>query len=603
MHWASRFMFVFLCSLVTIANIHAQQAVQIAGLQANPELRWQRTSPTPPQPDGPVLYQLLFTASGTPGTVPAFDTNPRHLTNSPITVNGSNVVIGGGSGLTINGGSGVMTFANGQTFPASGLPNLGGEVTGPPGTTVVSNAVSTNTANAIVRRDGSGNFLAGTVTLNGNLALPNTTSATVGVLTLGGTPFLHNFGTFSTFLGASAGNFTMSGGYNSGFGSGALSSNTSGSFNSAFGSGTMIFNTIGSSNTAFGYNTLFMNTSANFNTAFGTAAMFYTTTGSNNDAFGNRALLLNTTGASNSAFGDNALTSNTTASNNSAFGNVALGANTSGVNNAAFGAAALSGSTTGSNNSAFGTNSLRLKTSGDGNTAVGFLALGTLATGSFNTAIGLGAGNALTGVESYNIYIGNNGVAGESRVIRIGDNSQGEAFIAGISGATVATGVPVLVDSSGRLGTTTSSRRYKQDIADLGGESDILMKLRPVAFYYKPELDSTHTRQYGLVAEEVAQIAPGLVVFDQDGKPQTVRYHFVNAMLLNEVQKQRRMIEAQQSENEAQKQQIQAMQEQMEALREQNSLMQQQMKAVMLRLAAVEKSAQSSTVEALALNK
>src|SRR5579859_2478213 len=577
MHWASRFMFVFLCSLVTIANIHAQQAVQIAGLQANPELRWQRTSPTPPQPDGPVLYQLLFTASGTPGTVPAFDTNPRHLTNSPITVNGSNVVIGGGSGLTINGGSGVMTFANGQTFPASGLPNLGGEVTGPPGTTVVSNAVSTNTANAIVRRDGSGNFLAGTVTLNGNLALPNTTSATVGVLTLGGTPFLHNFGTFSTFLGASAGNFTMSGGYNS-----------------AFGSGTMIFNTIGSSNTAFGYNTLFMNTSANFNTAFGTAAMFYTTTGSNNDAFGNRALLLNTTGASNSAFGDNALTSNTTASNNSAFGNVALGANTSGVNNAAFGAAALSGSTTGSNNSAFGTNSLRLKTSGDGNTAVGFLALGTLATGSFNTAIGLGAGNALTGVESYNIYIGNNGVAGESRVIRIGDNSQGEAFIAGIRGATVATGVPVLVDSSGRLGTTTSSRRYKQDIADLGGESDILMKLRPVAFYYKPELDSTHTRQYGLVAEEVAQIAPGLVVFDEDGKPETVRYHFVNAMLLNEVQKQRRLIEQQQEEIE----QLRKNEEQQVTIARQQAeiqSVQQQLNQMLLRLAAVEKSVQPGT--------
>src|SRR6516164_567102 len=98
------------------------------------------------------------------------------------------------------------------------------------------------------------------------------------------------------------------------------------------------------------------------------------------------------------------------------------------------------------------------------------------------------------------------------------------------------------VNSTGKLGTITSSRRYKQDIADLGAESDVLMKLRPVAFYYKPELDSTHTRQYGLVAEEVAKIAPGLVIFDQDGQPQTVRYHFVNAMLLNEVQKERRLI-------------------------------------------------------------
>ena len=76
-------------------------------------------------------------------------------------------------------------------------------------------------------------------------------------------------------------------------------------------------------------------------------------------------------------------------------------------------------------------------------------------------------------------------------------------------------------------------------------ESDLLMKLRPVAFYNKPELDDTHTRQYGLVAKEVAKIAPQLVVFDKDGAPQTVRYHFVNAMLLNEVQKQRQLVEAQ----------------------------------------------------------
>ncbi len=88
----------------------------------------------------------------------------------------------------------------------------------------------------------------------------------------------------------------------------------------------------------------------------------------------------------------------------------------------------------------------------------------------------------------------------------------------------------------------------------MGAESDLLMKLRPVAFYYRTELDETHTRQYGLVAEEVAQVAPQLVVFDKDGAPQTVRYHFVNAMLLNEVQKQRQMIEEHQRVNEKQRQ-------------------------------------------------
>ena len=71
----------------------------------------------------------------------------------------------------------------------------------------------------------------------------------------------------------------------------------------------------------------------------------------------------------------------------------------------------------------------------------------------------------------------------------------------------------------------------------------MLLKLRPVSFYYRPELDETHLRQYGLVAEEVAEVAPSLVAYDKDGAPQTVRYHFVNAMLLNEVQKQRRHIQ------------------------------------------------------------
>ena len=99
------------------------------------------------------------------------------------------------------------------------------------------------------------------------------------------------------------------------------------------------------------------------------------------------------------------------------------------------------------------------------------------------------------------------------------------------------------VNADGQLGTTPSSRRYKQQIADMSAASEVLMKLRPVSFYYRPELDEAHTRQYGLVAEEVAEVAPELVVRDEDGTPQTVRYHFVNAMLLNEVQKQRAKIQ------------------------------------------------------------
>jgi uncharacterized coiled-coil protein SlyX len=183
---------------------------------------------------------------------------------------------------------------------------------------------------------------------------------------------------------------------------------------------------------------------------------------------------------------------------------------------------------------------------------------------------------------SSKIYLGHQGTSTESNTIRIGQG-QTAAFMAGVSGSTSASGVAVFVNSSGQLGTITSSRRYKEQITDLGGESDVLMKLRPVGFYYNSEYDQTHTRQYGLVAEEVAQLAPQLVAFDKDGTPQTVRYHFVNAMLLNEVQKQRRLIEGQKRENEEQRGMIVQQQAEIQAV-------QAQLNQLTLRLTAVDGS-------------
>ena len=251
-----------------------------------------------------------------------------------------------------------------------------------------------------------------------------------------------------------------------------------------------------------------------------------------------------TTGTQNSAFGSAALQANTTGMQNAAFGNSALIANTSGNTNSAFGTGALLASTTANLNSAFGFEALVASTTGSNNSAFGEGALFNLKTGSGNLALGAQAGLNLTGAESNNIYLSNSGVAGESNTARIGTDLTA-VFITGISGRTSASGVGVFVNTSGQLGTLTSSRRFKHEIADMGAESDLLMKLRPVAFYYKPELDETQTRQYGLVAEEVAQVAPQLVVYDKDGAPQTVRYHFVNAMLLGAVQKQQRRIEEQ----------------------------------------------------------
>ncbi|MBA3961784.1 MAG: tail fiber domain-containing protein [Chthoniobacterales bacterium] len=187
---------------------------------------------------------------------------------------------------------------------------------------------------------------------------------------------------------------------------------------------------------------------------------------------------------------------------------------------------------------------LLFATTGNFNTAVGNSALGDVSTGSTNIAVGFAAGSALkTG--TYNIDIGNRGGGPkESYKVRIGTPGiQNNAYIAGIYGATVAAGVPVVVDGDGRLGTTTSSARFKEAIKPMDKSSEALLKLQPVTFRYKKDLDSLGIPQFGLVAEEVAKVDPDLVARDESGEPYTVRYEAVNAMLLNEFLKEHRKVE------------------------------------------------------------
>jgi hypothetical protein len=260
----------------------------------------------------------------------------------------------------------------------------------------------------------------GAVNINGSLNLPNTAGPAVGVISLGGVPFAHNYGVLNTFVGQSAGNFTM--------------------------------------------------------------------TGSRNTASGVDALSNNTTGTSNTAIGLDALFNNT--------------------------------------------------------------------TGGVNIAIGSLAGlNATTGDD--NIYIGNFGVAAEGNTIRIGSvGNQTNTFIAGISVAGV-TGASVLVDSSGHLGVATSSRRFKYDIQDMGEASNDLLRLRPVSFRYKQgQEEGSHPLQFGLIAEEVAEVYPELVQYGEKGEVNTVLYNQLPALLLNEVQKQHGQIEAQERQIETQREQL-----------------------------------------------
>ncbi|HTS34748.1 MAG TPA: tail fiber domain-containing protein [Candidatus Solibacter sp.] len=195
-------------------------------------------------------------------------------------------------------------------------------------------------------------------------------------------------------------------------------------------------------------------------------------------------------------------------------------------------------------NTAVGSAALSDNSSGSGNTAVGASALVQSSLGSNNTALGNLAGSAITGGD--NVMIQNEGTASDNGVIRIGTaGSQTSFFAAGISGVTTGlnNAVPVVIDSNGQLGTISSSRRFKEDIHDMGEASDGLMRLRPVTFRYQQAFaDGSKPVQYGLIAEEVAEVYPDLVAHSADGQVQTVKYQVLDSMLLNEVKKQREQI-------------------------------------------------------------
>jgi hypothetical protein len=313
-------------------------------------------------------------------------------------------------------------------------------------------------------------------------------------------------------------------------------------FTTAEGESALLGLTTGAGNTAVGSFSLESLTTGSFNTAVG-AGTLLSNNGDSNTAIGTAALLANTDGDSNTAVGVDALLNNTGGDANTATGAEALISNIEGSFNTAAGFGALSLNVNGCCNTANGNNALFL-TTGSGNTAVGFFSLSNITTGSDNVAVGQNAGVNLTTSDSNNIDVGFNvgGVAGESNTIRIGNNDIADTFIRGISGTTIASGATVLVASNGHLGTVTSSQRFKENVTPMDKASEALFSLKPVTFRYRKEIDPVSILQFGLIAEDVEKINPDLVVRDEKGQINSVRYDQVNAMLLNEFLKEHRKV-------------------------------------------------------------
>jgi hypothetical protein len=358
-------------------------------------------------------------------------------------------------------------------------------------------------------------------------------------------------GSFALLHGTLAVSPAPDGGYsgaNTAEGQSALLALTTGTYNTAVGWFSLRSLTDGKFCTGIGGGALLANTADN-NTATGAGALLTNTTGGDNTANGAFALFSNVSGSFNTATGAGALESNI-ASNNTAVGSLALLGNTTGIRNTAVGADALGDNVSGNDNTAIGNGALVLSTGGK-NTGIGSGALGNNTSGISNTAIGDGAlGDNTTGGGNIALgYAAGNNVTTANNVICIGTdgNNVGDACYIGNIFTSTVNDSAVFVNSNGRLGITTSSRRFKEEIKPMGKASESLLALKPVTFRYKKEIDPQRISQFGLVAEEVEKVNPDLVVRDKEGKPYSVRYEQVNAMLLNEFLKAHRKIEEQEA--------------------------------------------------------
>jgi len=401
---------------------------------------------SPRQQLTPVPYAIFAsTSSNLSGTVNAAQLSGMvgnlQLSNSSITVTAGTGLGGGGAvalgGSTTLNNAGVLSVSGNADITAS---TAGGAVT------LGDTATHADTASTIVKRDGSGNFAAASIALDGNLNLP-ATSASAGIIYSGTGTLIHAYGSQSFFAGLGAGNLTQTANANTGVGFEALLSASNGGNNTASGAYALYFNTSGSNNTAIGAQALQLNTNGNFNTASGAAALQFNTSGLYNTADGYNALLDNTTGSYNTANGVQVLKNNTSGSYNTGNGVNALFSNTSGNGNTANGYTALynnaSGSyntvngdavminnMTGSNNTANVYAALYYDTNGSYNTAEGMQALNYNTSGNNNIALGYQAGFNITSND--NIDIGALGDHLDTGIIRLGDPSvQTTTYLAG----------------------------------------------------------------------------------------------------------------------------------------------------------------------------
>lgn len=503
----------------------------------------------------------LDTLSGNTGTATPFAGNIQIEGTGDISVTGSGDTLS----IAVSGGSTVISQIDtdsGSANPVDGIINVTGIAdqieTAGSGDTVTIGITDTITSDSLTTTGfpvymtnlgvGAGETGATYTTAVGYNALhinSTTENTAVGAFALASTDVLTGLtavgfsalasstGIDNTALGHKAGFENSNGIFNTYIGKSAGEGITSAEGVTAVGAYSLL-NCTSNSTTAVGYQALSLLTSAQGCTAVGGFAA-NVNTAANCSAFGTVALGSNTTGANNSAFGAFSLTNCVTGANNSGFGYQTLESTLS-SGNSAFGTSALTVLSSGANCTAVGSDCLSACTTGARNTSLGQLSGTLVVSGNDNVFLGRSAGSAFTGSDSNNITIGSGvtGASGVSNTVIIGADATFCA-ISGIRGATTINNdaVAVLVDSSGQLGTISSSGRFKENIRDMDDFSGRIFDLRPVLFDYKTQNSSRP--HVGLIAEEVHEVLPEIVVMDKEGIPETIQYHSLIPLLLNEL--------------------------------------------------------------------
>ena len=401
---------------------------------------------------------------------------------------------------------------------------------------------------------GAGNVALGSSALQGATGAGTTAASNVGIGYQALIAVTSSAGSVAVGYQAASSITTATGSVAIGYGAYNAATDTGGT---AVGYNALTAST-GLGNTAVGLYAAKSVTSATHVTAIGHETLYtMSSTGGDNTAMGYLAAY-STTGGSNVAIGSQALQYVGNAGNNVALGYQALmgaaGGSTAGAN-ICLGTSSMTTATTASYCQSVGFQALNSITSGSYNCGVGNYALQAITTGGYNIGIGTisstaGGGSSLSGADTSNIDIGNVGTSGDTHIIRIGTDGSGNAqqnacFIAGINascgGATALCLNTTVAGGGYRIGLSSSSRKLKENIVDMGNDSEAVYKLRPVAFNFKSS--PFKEKQYGLIAEEVSEVMPEMVINDDNDEPMSVRYEQLSSLLLNEIKKLRKRIE------------------------------------------------------------